>query len=194
MLGLQLYGVYVTARTMTSHEEDTSAAAARFLMADEGSDDGAALNGTTLSPVSMTASPSFAPSFPPSTTTEYNEHELSDIWIAIQTYIATVVQIVIAFLLTQVRTMAAFLNSQISIMEGNINKQLEEQVGDIFEETFHKGFNAIRDKFLILVRKLDKLEGPINQVKNKVPGGDLGKVAAGFQSAGGSLLGRFGKK
>lgn len=104
---------------------------------------------------------------------ENYEHQWRLVWIAIQSYLATVLQIAVAFLLTQARVLTGFANVCIVSTERNINGQLKKAVGHVFEDIFQKGFGAVKDKFLTLVRKMDRLEDPVRKVKANLPGGNL---------------------
>lgn len=188
MLGLQLYGVYTTSTKTAAGGSSSMDASSDNVMGT------VRLFASTVSNVT-TFAPSENPTAAPTVVATDEESEWLEMWIAIQTYVSTVIQIMVAFIVTQVRTMAALLNSQISVIERKTNRQLKAKVGDTFDKIFKKGFGTIRTKFLDLVRKIDKIEGPINQIKDKIPGGgNLGGIAANVQNVGGSLLGRFGKK
>lgn len=104
---------------------------------------------------------------------ENYEHQWRLVWIAIQSYLATVLQIAVAFLLTQARVIIGFANVCIASTERDINGQLKKAVGDVFEDIFQKGFGEVKDKFLTLVRKMDRLEDPVRKVKANLPGGNL---------------------
>jgi hypothetical protein len=176
MLALQLWGVYVTSQTIQVSVVD-------------GTDDGRML---VESAENVTMTPSLSP-----TTNDDMEQMFSEIWFAIQSYISTVIQIVLAFLLTQARAMAAIINSQIALLEGRVNKELRKAVGDVFEMIFQKGFSAVKDQFLVLVRKIDKIEGPINEIKSKFPVENLNlptNITDKIPKVGGSFLGNFGNK
>jgi hypothetical protein len=90
------------------------------------------------------------------------------------------------------------INTQIAILERRVNKELRKAVGGVFDKIFRKGFGMVKQKFLVLIRKIDKIEGPINKVKSKIPGGV--NIPSGLASnipkpqKGGSFLGMFGKK
>jgi hypothetical protein len=123
-----------------------------------------------------------------------------EICIAIQTYCTTVLQIALAFVVTQAKVMASWVNSQIFILERRVNRELKDAVGDVFESIFHQGFRAVRDKFLDVSRKLDKIEVHINGVKSKIPTGVhlpdsmTSSITEALPSPSGSILGMFGKK
>jgi hypothetical protein len=133
-----------------------------------------------------------------SQTTNDNMEQLSlEIWIAIQSYVSTVSQIVLAFLLTQTRVMAAIVNSQIALLEGRVNNQLRKAVGEVFETIFQKGFGAVKEQFLILVRKIDKIDGPVNDIKAKFPVENINlptSISDNIPKMGGSFFGQFGNK
>jgi hypothetical protein len=92
---------------------------------------------------------------------ESDENEWLLMWFAIQSYLTTALQIIIAFLMTQARTMVALANMNIDKLEKNVNDKLKAAVGDVFESIFQKGFGAVKAKFLDLVRKVDKIEQPL---------------------------------
>lgn len=182
MLALQLWGVYTATQKMQGGgmgEPDGT----RMLLEVGGNN--------------VTLTPSIAP-----TTSQASgdmEEQFLGIWIAIQSYLSTIVQIVIAFLITQARTMAAIVNSQIAILEGRVNKELRKAVGDVFEKIFQKGFGSVKDQFLKLVKKIDKIEGPINQIKSKIPDGNISlptNITDKIPKPGGrgGFLRKFGKK
>ena len=96
---------------------------------------------------------------------ESDENEWLLMWFAIQSYLTTALQIIIAFLMTQARTMVALANMNIDKLEKNVNDKLKAAVGDVFESIFQKGFGAVKAKFLDLVRKVDKIEQPLLKVQ-----------------------------
>jgi hypothetical protein len=176
MLALQLWGVYTTTQKLQGGAMN-GADAARMLV--ENSEN-------------VTMAPTMA-----STPSEDLEEQFLGIWVAIQSYVSTVVQIVVAFLITQARAMTFIINSQIGVLEGRVNKELRKAVGDVFEKIFQKGFGAVKDQFLKLVKKVDKIEGPINKIKSKIPGGNINlptKVTDKIPKPGGGFLSKFGKK
>ncbi|KAG7353749.1 hypothetical protein IV203_003104 [Nitzschia inconspicua] len=181
MLALQLWGIY----TATQKIQDGAIGA----MDDE------RMLVETGNNVTVVAS--MAPTLAPTSSDHDMEAQLAAIWLAFQSYVSTVVQIIVAFLLTKARAMAAIINSQIAILEKRVNEELRKAVGDVFENIFQKGFGAVKVQFLKLVKKIDKIQGPINQLKAKIPGGDINiptNVMDKIPKAGGSFLGKFGKK
>lgn len=202
MLGLQLWGVYTTAQRGSNKDvEDAILGTARFLVEDGSINlsnttmiDGEwMLNATseTLAPTSSVVDEAADVSG------DSDDNEWLNMRIAIQTYVTTVLQIVLAFIITQVRAMVLLINSQIGVLEGRVNKKLRIAVGDVFETIFKKGFGIVKEKFLTLIRKIDKIEGPINEIKSKIPGGGslpgnlADKIPAKIPSVGG-FLGKFG--
>lgn len=97
------------------------------------------------------------------------EHQWYLSWIAIQSYLATVLQVSIAFLLTQARAVTILTNVFIGSAERKINGQLKSAIGDVFQRIFQRGFGAVKLKFLTLIRKMDKLEEPMRKVKSNLP-------------------------
>ncbi len=91
------------------------------------------------------------------------------LWTAVRTYITAVGQILLAFLLTQMHNLIFFLNKQIGVFEGNINKELRRTVGGVFEDIFRRGFKIAKSKFLDLLKKVNKLEEPIEKLKAAFP-------------------------
>ena len=136
MLILQLWGVYMTCHTETSSDLSdaknvTIVDSIRFLQ-----------DNPTNVEIQMADS-----------TTDPNDWSVQwfEIRIAIQTYLTTLLQIGLAFLVTQVKIMVSLINSQIDLLEKRINKHLRSAVGDVFEDIFHKGFGIVKEKFLVLV-------------------------------------------
>jgi hypothetical protein len=200
MLGLQLWGVYAISHRGGDVPGDRSSVsnAVRLLIVTFGNSSGLEENAvvaigdvrnTSVADINEVAGPV-------SEETPGWIENRSEILTAFQAYVTTVVQIVLAFLITQASVMAILINSQISILERRVNRELRKEVGDVFDDIFKKGFGMVKQKFLVLIRKLDKIEGPINQVKSKIPGG--GDLPSSFMSSiprpTGSFLGMLGKK
>jgi hypothetical protein len=176
MLSLQLWVVYATSQNIQNGSVDAT--------------DNVRILLESTSNVSLTSTRI-------QTTNDNMEQLSSEIWIAIQSYVSTVIQIVLAFLMTQARVMAAIINSQIALLEGLVNKQLRKAVGEVFETIFQKGFGAVKEQFLILVRKIDKIEGPVNDIKAKFPVENMNlptSVSDNIPKMGGSFFGQFGNK
>ncbi|GAX28776.1 hypothetical protein FisN_25Lh166 [Fistulifera solaris] len=91
------------------------------------------------------------------------------LWIAVQTYITAVIQILLAFLLTLTHSLVFFLNKEIGVFEANINTELRRTVGGVFEDIFRSGFKLVKSKFLDLLKKVNQLEAPIEKLKAKFP-------------------------
>lgn len=207
MLGLQLWGVYTTSLRASEEEvKDATLGTSRWLVengiigqADIA--DSAASNYTSISSTNS-ATIATGPELVAQTVVSddgTDDNEWLDIWIAIQTYVTTVLQIVLAFLITQVKAMVYLMNFQIGILESRVNKELRQAVGGVFETVFKKGFSAVKKKFLDLVRKIDKIESHINQMKSKIPGevnipgNHVLNIPTNIPSPGG-FLGIFGRK
>jgi hypothetical protein len=174
MLGLQLYAVYQTTTTTNNHDKgmmdhgvdtDFVNRMLTYIQDDGAVDEWVKVFNQTMNQLNMTDYSD------DSTTTSEEQWRL--MWLSVQTYLATVLQIVIAFVVTQTRVIVGFLNSNIGIVEGKVNRQLKRAVGDVFTDIFQTGFGAVKAKFLSLVRKLDRVEVEARKLKDKIPGAGL---------------------
>jgi hypothetical protein len=185
MLILQLVGVYHTSQAMHEKVVVLANETARLLLSQD--DD---FVSTVTNLVDIDSTVAFGEE-------ESDENEYLLMWFAIQSYLATALQIAIAFLMTQARAMAALANMHIDMLERKVNDQLKAAVGGAFESLFQKGFGTVKAKFLVLVHNVDRIEQPLRQVQEQFGAGAdiLGTIPAGADLLGKipAGAGRFGK-
>jgi len=84
---------------------------------------------------------------------------------AVLTYVSTILQLVIAFIVTQISLIVKKLNAFVEKIEGDINTIINEQVGGTFKLVFSECMGGVREKMLKLIGDMEKIEGPLKKAE-----------------------------
>ena len=82
---------------------------------------------------------------------------------AVQTWLATVVELVTVFILSQIALIIQKINGFIGKIEDDVNGVLNKHVGGTFDLVFNKVMGGVREKMLKLIRDVEKIEGPLKK-------------------------------
>jgi len=109
--------------------------------------------------------------------------DLHFVILSFKSWFATIIQLLITFLMTQFAALVKSINSIIAKIETDINDILDKKIRPTFDTIFTDGFGIIRNKMLEMIKKIEKIEGPLEKAES-MGGINLSK---GFSGLGGSL-------
>lgn len=104
--------------------------------------------------------------------------QVADQWHLITTafsaFVGAVVQIVVTFLASQKSLIFGQINKKIKTLSDDVSDLLRDKVEPVFKDVLLVSMSKIRSKFLDLINKVEKIEGPLNKLKD----GPLGGLSA----------------
>eukprot|EP00957_Ditylum_brightwellii_P167709 12767286-Ditylum_brightwellii.AAC.1 len=95
--------------------------------------------------------------------------------ISLQTYVTAIIQLVVTYVMTHYGVLAKEMNRHIKNIEDDVNETLDLYAGPVFKFVFDDGFGGVKEKFLDLVHKMEKIEGPLRKL-DKMTGGKMGSA------------------
>ena len=109
------------------------------------------------------------------------------ILISVQVYAQSVVQMVIYYVSTLPQFIILPMNKFVTQVEKDANDVLDKHAGPIFQSIFMDGFGSVKEKMLEFIKKMEKIEGPLEKVQKSMNVGN-------FASSLSSKLGGSGSK
>ncbi len=85
--------------------------------------------------------------------------------VSIQTYLTTMIQLILVYILSTIAAVTRKVNSFIKSIEGDVNDTLDKSIGDTFNVVFKEGLGGVRSKTLKLIRDMEKIEGPLKKAQ-----------------------------
>lgn len=146
LLGIQLFGILISVRMQQEGEESAS------------------MIGNTDNAVTEIADVGEVPYYDiGDEAVEPTQFEI--MIVSIQTYMTTMVQLILAYLISNLSAIAKKINAFIKSIEVDVNDTIEKHTGEIFSLVFDKGLGGVRTKILKLIRDIEKIEGPLNKAR-----------------------------
>jgi hypothetical protein len=146
LLGIQLFGILISVRMQQEGEESAS------------------LIGNTDTTVTEIADVGEVPYYDIGDEA-VEPTQLEIMIVSIQTYMTTMVQLILAYLISNLSAIAKKINAFIKSIEVDVNDTIEIHTGEIFSLVFDKGLGGVRTKILKLIRDIEKIEGPLNKAR-----------------------------
>jgi hypothetical protein len=85
--------------------------------------------------------------------------------VSIQTYLTTILQLILAYIASNLSAIAKKINSFIKSIEIDVNQTLDKNIGGTFSLVFDEGLGGVRTKILKLIKDMEKIEGPLNKAR-----------------------------
>lgn len=108
------------------------------------------------------------------------------ILISVQVYAQSVVQMVIYYVSTLPQFIILPMNKFVTQVEKDANDVLDKHAGPIFQSIFTDGFGSVKGKMLEFIKKMEKIEGPLEKAEKSMSVGNLASSVSSKLGGSGS--------